>query len=317
MEGVLMKKLKTALVLMLCSFTLLMNGCTVKNTGESAGDIANKENLKLKIGVMPAADSAPIFLAEKKGYFKELGLDIDIQVYNNAANRQSALQSGELDGAMTDLIAFVNNVQNNFDIKITTSTDGSFPFLVSKDFQEKKNIKVGMMEISVTNFLCDEYLGDKYEMEKVFINEIPARLEMIKAGQLDMTNVPEPVASMGELSGLKKVVYENKDDFMPEAMVFTGKAIKEKSEAIELFHRAFDRAVEDIKKDDGPAREVLIEKLELNPQIKDKIVMPDYHTSRLPDEAYMNKIIQWVEKVQGIKVDVKYSDMVEGKFIKK
>ena len=93
-----------------------------------------------------------------------------------------------------------------FDIKITTSTDGSFPFLVNKDLKEKKNIKVGMMEVSVTNFLSEEYLGDKYEMEKVYINEIPARLEMIKAGNLDIANIPEPMASMGELNGLKKVV---------------------------------------------------------------------------------------------------------------
>ena len=171
------------------------------------------------------------------------------------------------------------------------------------------------MEVSVTNFLSEEYLGDKYEMEKVYINEIPARLEMIKAGNLDMANIPEPMASMGELNGLKKVVYENKDDFMPEAMAFTGKALKEKEKAIELFHRAFDKAVDDINSDDTFAREVLIEKLQLKPEIKDKIILPVYHKTRLPDEAYIRKIVEWVEKIQNIKVNVKYDDMIEGKFI--
>jgi NitT/TauT family transport system substrate-binding protein len=260
-------------------------------------------------------DSAPILLAEKKGYFKELGLDMDIQVYNNAANRQSALQSGELDGAMTDLIAFVNNVQNGLDIKITTSTDGSFPFILKKGFVEQKKVKVGMMEISVSNFLSDQFLKDKYEMEKIFINEIPARLEMVKAGQLDMANLPEPIASMGELGGLEKVVYDNTDDFMPEAMVFTGKTLKEKEKALKLFHQAYNKAIEDIEKNDAEARVVLIEKLELKPEIKDLMALPVYHMARVPDEAYMNKVIAWVEAVQKIDITVAYDQMIERMFL--
>lgn len=302
------------------STILVFSGCQAKpaeQTPEPAAPapVENPEAMKLNLGIMPAVDSAPILLAEKKGYFKELGLDMNIQVYNNAVDRQSALQSGELDGAMTDLIAFVNNIQNGLDIKITTSTDGSFPFLLKKDFEEKKNIKIGMMEVSVSNFLSDQFLKDKYEMEKIFINEIPARLEMIKAGQLDMANLPEPIASMGELGGLKKIVYENTDDFMPEAMVFTGTALKDKERAIALFHEAFNKAVEDIKKNDAEARDILIEKLQLKPEIKDMIALPDYHMVRVPDEAYMNKVITWVEEVQKTDITIPYNQMIEGKFI--
>ena len=301
---------KVAIVLVL-SMALVLTGC---NRGQTA---VEEEKLSLRVGVMPAADSAPIFLAEKNGYFKELGLDINVEVYSNAANRQSALQSGELDGAMTDLIAFVNNVQNNFDIKITTSTDGSFPFLVRKGFQENKQIKVGVMEISVTNFLTDQWLAGQYELEKQYINEIPARLEMLRAGQMDMACLPEPVASSGQLGGLEKRVFENKDQFWPEAMVFTGKALKEKQKAIEAFHKAYNKAVADINKDESLARDVLIEKLELKPEIKSLMALPQYKPARLPSEEYMNKIISWVEEVQKVDITVPYKDMVEGKFIQK
>ncbi|MGI6112937.1 MAG: ABC transporter substrate-binding protein [Mahellales bacterium] len=299
---------KIGVVLITVIFLITACGTTTKQ------EIKQDKALSLKIGLMPAADSAPILLAEERGYFKELGLDMDIEVYMNAVNRQSALQAGQLDGAMTDLIAFVNNIQNGFDIRITTSTDGSFPFLVKKGFQEKEDIIVGMMEVSVSNFLSDEYLKDKYNMEKIFIDEIPARLEMIKEGKMDMACIPEPMASMGELSGLEKRVFENKDDFMPEAMVFTGKALKEKEEAIRLFHRAFDRAVDDIKQDDTLARDILIQKLELDPKIKDMMVLPVYHHTRVPDEAYMAKIVQWIERVQNTDITVEYQDMIEGKF---
>ena len=274
-----------------------------------------EENLSLKIGVMPAVDSAPIFLAEKNGYFTELGLEVEVQIYTNAMSRQSALQSGELDGAMTDVIALINNVENGFDIKVTTSTDGIFPFLVNKDFKEKKDIKVGMMEVSVTNYLSDRLLGDEYNIEKIYINEIPARLEMIGTGNLDMAVIPEPVASQGELNGLRKMLIENKDEFSPEVLVFTGKAIKDNDKAITLFHQAYNKAVDEITNNETEARNVLIEKLQLNPDVKDKIILPSYHKARVPSEEYLKGIMNWNERVLKKTVNLKYEDLVEGKFV--
>lgn len=307
-------KLITSLILV---SALSMTGCASKQADKPQnGNTVNLKGVALKVGVMPAVDSAPIFLAAKKGYFKELGVDVEVQLYTNAMNRQSALQSGELDGAMTDVIALVNNVQNGFDIKVTTSTDGSFPFLVKKDFKETKDIKVGMMEISTTNYLSDEALSSTYNLQKVYINEIPARLEMIKQGQLDMAVIPEPMASNGELSGLEKKVYKIKDDFSPDIMVFTGKAIKEKEKAVKAFHDAYNKAVEDIQKDDKAAREVLIEQLKLNEAVKDKILLPSYNKARVPSKEYLTKIMNWNEKTLGKKIDLKYEDLVEGKFVK-
>lgn len=306
-----MKKTNKLFAVLLATMMTFTTGCGLKNTTPETSN----ENLSLKIGVMPAVDSAPIFLADKKGYFQELGLDVDVQVYTNAMNRQSALQSGELDGAMTDVIALVNNVENGFDIKVTTSTDGVFPFLIKKDFEEKKDIKAGMMEVSVTNYLSDRSLGDKYNIEKVYINEIPARLEMISKGTLDMAVIPEPMASQGELNGLTKKLIENNDEFSPDIMVFMGKAIKNNEKAIKLFHEAYNKAVEEITRNDSEAREVLIEKLNLNPEIKDKIIMPKYNKARVPSEEYLQKIMDWNEKVLKKKINLKYEDLVEGKFV--
>ncbi|RKD31230.1 ABC transporter substrate-binding protein [Thermohalobacter berrensis] len=276
---------------------------------------ASEKELNLKIGLMPAVDSAPIFLAQEKGYFEEEGLNVDIQVFNNAVNRQTALQAGELDGAMTDLISFINNINNGFDVKVVSSTDGSFPILANEGYEKKDVKKVGLMEISVSNYLTDEFIGDKYEIEKIFIPKIPARLEMVKKGKLDMAVIPEPLASMGELDGLKKLVFESKDGYTPDAMIFTGKAISEKQEAIKRFYKAYNKAVEDIAKDDSVAREVLINKLNLKPVIKDKIVLPDYKKARVPSKEYMEKVINWVEKVQEIEVKVSYEDMIERKLV--
>ncbi len=92
---------------------------------------------------MPAVDAAPLLLAEKNGYFTGLGLQVELLIFNNAQDRQSALQTQAIDGAVTDLIAVAANVDGGFDIKATAMTNGVFPVLLKEGAEAKKNIKVG------------------------------------------------------------------------------------------------------------------------------------------------------------------------------
>lgn len=288
---------------------IFVSGCS------GIGLMNQQEDAALSIGLMPAVDSAPILLAQENGYFEELGLELEATIYTNANERQSALQAGELDGTMTDLIAYVNNQHNGFDTKIVTSTDGSFAFLAGSDFEPEGEKQVGTMEVSVANYLTDHYVATEYDIEKVFIAEIPARLEMLNTGQLDIAFIPEPVASLGQLSGLDKLISITDDDgFMPEAMVFTPEAISEKSQAINLFIEGYNKAVEEIENDDSSARDVLIKEIELNPEIKDTIDFPQFHQARVPTEEYLNKIIDWVAQAQETEIDLKYEDMIDGTF---
>lgn len=157
-------------------------------------------------------------IAQEKGYFEELGLDVNIEIYSNASNRQSALQSQTIDGAMMDFIAVATNVDGGFKIKATTMTDGMFPVLSNKDAADKKEIKVGMMKVSVSNYWIDQWLGDSYQIEKVFINEIPARLAAIANGELNLGLFPEPVASNKEVQGLMKKFYRLEEDYSPSCI---------------------------------------------------------------------------------------------------
>ncbi|NLT49029.1 MAG: ABC transporter substrate-binding protein [Clostridiales bacterium] len=301
-------------ILTVVAVLFLAAGCSPAVT-EDEDPLLEKAIPPLKVGLMPAVDSAPALLAEKNGYFEELGLDVELQIFNNPQDRQSALQTHNIDGTITDLIAVAVNVDGGFDIKATTTTNGVFPVLLKEGADRKKEIKVGMMEVSVTNFLIDEWLGDEYTIEKVYINDIPARLAAIGSGQLDMGLFPEPVASMGELSGLVKKNYEPEDGLCPDVIVFTGKALSEKENAIKLFHEAYNKAVDEINNNPQVARDILMEKIpNLNPEIKDKMMLPEYTKASLPDNAYIDKIIQWTAEVMKKELQVSADDLTERKF---
>lgn len=306
---IIKKKLSIVLLLM---FSIFLISCSNKEKTEEV-----KEDVTLKIGLMPAVDTAPILIAEKNGYFKDAGIDVEIEIYNSAQNRQSALQSYSIDGAMTDFIAVATNVDGGFDIKATTMTDGTFPVLANEGATEKKDIKVGMMEVSVSNYLIDKWLGEDYNVEKVFITEIPARLAALKSGDVDMSLFPEPVASNGELQGLTKNLYGMDDEYSPDCLVFTGKAISEKPNTIKAFHEAYNKAVDEINSNPEIAKDILIEKIpNINPEVKDIMVLPTYKKAALPSDEYVQSIIDWTEKTLNKDLNVKPVDLLEGQFVK-
>ena len=62
---------------------------------------------KLTIGLMPDTDSIPFIIAAEYGYFAEEGLEIELIPFKSAMERDAALQSGSLDGAVSDLLAVI------------------------------------------------------------------------------------------------------------------------------------------------------------------------------------------------------------------
>lgn len=298
-----MKKSMKCIILLVV--VLVLGGCGPKPSPSQV----------LKVGVMPAVDSLPIFVADQMGIFEDLGLDIEVEVYTNAMDRQSALQAGGLDGAMTDVIGLVNNVHNGFDIKVTTSTDGVFPILYNSKNTSKETLVAGMMEVSVTNYLSDEFLKD-VTFTKEYITDLPARLEMISKGSLDLAVIPEPMASMGALNGLDKYVMELNDAYSPEVMVFNQKAIDSKNKELKLFHQGYNLALETIENDPSAARQLLVDTLALNPAILDDFVLPTYNKVRVPSQEYIQKIIDWNNQVLGTDIELDYSKLVDGQFVK-
>ncbi|HKL41860.1 MAG TPA: ABC transporter substrate-binding protein [Clostridia bacterium] len=298
------------LIILVSIFLLLLTSCSTET------DVSNNEMMELNIGVMPAVDTAPIFLAKERGYFQELNLDLNVEIYTNAQNRQSALQTNSIDGAMTDLIAVATNVNNGFNIQATMLTDGMFVLLSQKDQANEKELSIGMMEISVSNFLVDHWLDDTYIIDKVYINAIPARLEAVLTNQLDMGLFPEPIASVGELKGLTKLSYEPIDGFSPDVMVFTDEAITEKSKAIEAFHAGYNKAIEDINSDASLARQTIIDNIpNVSADLKDVITLPTYHSARLPDDEYLKKIIEWTNSVLDEPLTINSKDLVDRSFV--
>lgn len=311
-----MKKVLKKVILAITLATMLAGcGAKVESSQTETSGTQIKDLGTLRIGVMSAADSAPILLAQEEGYFKELGLTVELEIFTNGATKQSSIQAGELDGAMVSMIQFLNNKAAGLEAVMTTATDGVFPVVLSPSFEEKEDVKVGLMEVSVVNYLADRYLK-AYNMEKVFINEMPVRMQMLMAGELDMAILPEPMASTAQLKGLEKRIYGVTEEFTPNAMIFSMDSISSRKEAVAAFHEGYNKAVEAILANEEVAKDILIQKLELDEKVKELMVLPTYHTTRIPSEEFVEEVRLWTEALQGKTLDVNYEDLVTEAFVK-
>ncbi len=271
---------------------------------------AQEAEVDLFVGVMPATDSAPIFWADEYGLFEEAGLNVQVELFTNATNQQSSAQAQQIDVYMASLVEFLIAIENNPDAgAITTTTDGVFPVVVSPKYDGGKDVSIGLMEISVTNYVADLFLTD-YDLDKQFIAEVPLRIQMLLAGDLDMAVLPEPMASNAEAKGLEKMLVTESEDFSPNVMIFNQATIDNDADKVAAFHQAYNQAVLEMEGQDDAVKALLIKRIGLDESIQDLIVLPEYHTTRLPSEEYVESARQWVEQLIDQPMTVSYDELV-------
>ena len=85
----------------------------------SAGGIARADDAqKAKIGVLRLSSSAPVFIAQDKGYFREAGLDIELKFFDAAQPIAVATTSGDVDFGITAFTAGLYNLAGKGTLKV-------------------------------------------------------------------------------------------------------------------------------------------------------------------------------------------------------
>lgn len=271
----------------------------------------------LVIGVMPDVDSLPFIFARELGYFKAAGVEVKIEQFKSAMDRDAAIQAGAVDGAVSDMLAVAFFQEGGVDAKITSFTDGSYKVIgaaneSAKTMKELSGKDVAVSRNTIIEFITDSALaaegltGD--DVSKKAIPKIPARLEMLAAGQLSGATLPEPIASMAVKNGGHVITDSEKLGMNPGVMMFTRTALKEKRESIAAMYRAYDRAVKYLN--ETPAKEymqIVIDKGGFPPAVKDGILLPKYRPAALPSEKDWLLCQKWLldKKLTTRKLDFK------------
>jgi NitT/TauT family transport system substrate-binding protein len=84
----------------------------------AGGTARGEEPLKAKIGVLRLSSSAPVFIAQDKGYFREAGLDVELKFFDAAQPIAVATASGDVDFGVTAFTAGLYNLAGKGTLKV-------------------------------------------------------------------------------------------------------------------------------------------------------------------------------------------------------
>jgi len=85
----------------------------------AAGAVAcAEEPLKARIGVLRLSSSAPVFIAQDKGYFRDAGLEIELKFFDAAQPIAVATTSGDVDVGITAFTAGLYNLAGKGTLKV-------------------------------------------------------------------------------------------------------------------------------------------------------------------------------------------------------
>lgn len=312
--------MKKIILLMLMGMMLaLLSGCGAQSAATEGGKAR-----EIAIGIMPDVDSIPFLIAAENGYFKEEGLTVHLNSFKSAMDRDSALQSGNLDGAVSDMLAVAFAKSGGFDVKITSLTSGSYKLIAGKNERATSPMDLEGRAVAVSKNTIIEYAADRIlaesglgeaAVEKVVVGQIAARLEMLESGKLAAAVLPEPMASIAIKGGGKLVGSSDRLGIQPGVMMFTNQALKDKPEEIKAMYRAYNKAVEYLRKEPQSSYiDLLIKKGGFPPSIAGALVLPDYKAAERPARVDIDSAMRWLNEKNLVKQTYAYQDLVDDQF---
>lgn len=268
---------------------IVLTGCAKKT--ESSGAI--------RIGIMPDAGALPLLLMDT----------VEVIPFLSAKERDTAMQLGEIDGMMTDMVSVLAHNQKDIPMKVLTLTESRFMIVGTPEFTEDQTWTIGISDNTVIEYMVDQ-LADGIVLDKVAIPQVPVRMEMLGSGKIPLACLTDAMAWPLLSRGFQIIRDQQGSDLEPAILAFSGLFLDKSEKRIETFADDWNRIAAEINKDPDSYRELLIEKVRL-PDIEGfPYPLPYFRSITLPTEAQVNSVITWFTGKYGLDKPVSYQDLM-------
>jgi NitT/TauT family transport system substrate-binding protein len=249
--------------------------------------------------------------------------------FNGQLERETALQTGALDGTVSDLINAIQSWTHGFGARVTSVTEGNFALLASPRGSMRAltdwpsaggaRIRTGLLENSIVYYLTERMLAsagaDLSRLELVPIVQLPARVEMLLAGKVDAACLPEPLATLAVSRGAHVLADSEDMGTTPGVLLFTKGAIADKRAAISAFYRAYDAAVDEVNARPDEYRKSIVEGCGFPPSVAGIMRVPKFRHAFLPPAILVSDVAEWMIR-KGLAEKVpSYADIVAADFV--
>jgi NitT/TauT family transport system substrate-binding protein len=276
-----------------CAFAI---GACGDDEGTGGGGDGGGEVTTLKVGVIPIADVAPLYLGMEKGFFAEENLKVEPQLAEGGAAIVPSVVSGDYQIGFSNTTSLVIAKSKNLPVKIIsqgvvggTGPDDAWDGVVAakgtniktpKDL-EGKSIAVNTLNnigpLTINNAM--EKAGADFTKIKYVEVPFPDMNAALEAKRVDAAFEVEPAFSGGKAAG-GTVVFHSYPETAPNLTVATYFAsdqyIGENGDIVERFKRAIEKSLDYAQQNPDEARTVIGTYTELPPEVLENITLPQW-----------------------------------------
>ncbi|MGD9046514.1 MAG: MetQ/NlpA family ABC transporter substrate-binding protein [Anaerolineae bacterium] len=329
------KKRLWSLFIVLLLFALMVAGCGGGDPTpslEAAPTPEPEETVQgLKMALLPVMDVLPFHVAEQNGYFEQVGVEVELVPVKSAQERDTLMQTGQVDGMLTDLLSPVFFNQDEPQIVVVRTARRVYPesplfSIVAKpgsDVQSPADlagVEIGISQNTVIEYLTDRMLENAgLTPEQIAVTEvsaIPVRFELLMNGEIPAATLPDPLTSGAIAAGAVLVV---DDTSVPELsqsiLAFRTGIVEDQPDAVRRFLEAWEMAVGELNAKPDDYRDLLIEKGRVPESIQGTFQMPPFPEASVPTEEQLADVVEWALDKGLVSNDVPYERMVNDSYL--
>ena len=280
----------------------------------------------VRVGVLSIADSLPIFAAEQEGLFEESGLNVEIYPFKSSSDQSKAVEAGELDIVMNDMIVQSFMKKAETDTKVVglafgaTPKEGRFVVVAAPNSgiakpEDLEGKRIAISTNTMMEYLIDQYIGyydlDAESMEMVNMPDLMLRVETLLQGQdIDAAILPDPLASFAISKGGISVIDDTTldENFSQSVYLATDEFMSKHRNQLNTFMDVLQRSMTDINENPDKYHALMMEKTKVPPELQETYPMPTYSPGTVPAEQEVARLQSWMVEKQMLEKVFSYED---------
>lgn len=285
--------------------TSVLAACGGGDGGAATGQ--RGELTEVKVGVLPIADVAPLYVGIEQGFFEEEGLRVEPQVAQAGAAITTGVVSGDFDVGFAAAIIMILANAEGLPVRIIATgnqaaleaEDAWAGIMVPEDGPvdeladlEGQTVAVNALEgtVQLTMLAALEKQGvdtSTIEFLEIPFPDMPAAL---KDGQVPAVGTVEPfVTSIEQQGGRMLLPYlHTVEPGMTVGTYFTHeRTLEEQPDLVERFAAAMNRSLEYTRDHEQEARDAIAEYTETPPEVLSELSLPLWRSELNPESIQL------------------------------
>jgi NitT/TauT family transport system substrate-binding protein len=248
----------------------------------------------LRVGVIPIADVAPLYLGIEKGFFEDEQLKIEPQLAEGGAAITPAVVSGDFQIGFSNTISLLIAASQDLPIQIISQgvlagdseEEAWADLLVLKDgpIKDPKDLEGKTIAVNTLKNICEVTIKASLEKEGVAIDTLkfaevpfPDMNAALEAGRVDGACVVEPFVSQGKAGKARGIdpFYVRTAPDLTVATYFTSTQYAEQNaDVVDRFVSAMNKSLTYAQEHPEEVRSVLLDYTEIPPEAAEAIKLP-------------------------------------------